>query len=310
MTRATEATTGGAREDRCAGSLLGLALGDALGSRNEGSRGGAWTPPDPHTVDVLGWTDDTAMAVGLTEVLVERRGFDADAVALRWGEHFRREPWRGYGGGARALLDRLAAGEDWRVANRSVFPDGSFGNGAAMRAAPLGLCYAHDPVRLAQVSRQAAEITHAHPLGIDGGVLIARAVALASLEQPAPSALLEALIPVVRTPEFLHRLALARDWLASPVSFDVVRAKLGRGVAAHESAVTAVYAACRFERDYLGMIRWINELGGDTDTIGAMAGAICGARYGTAALPPQYLARLEAHARIERLARDLAAVAV
>lgn len=274
-------------ESRFLGSLLGLALGDALGARYEGGRPGMVLETGG---DLLRWTDDTEMALGLAQSLAEKKGLDEDHLARTWAEgaDFK----RGYGGGARRLLERIRQGADWRSSSRLLFPEGSYGNGAAMRAAPLGLFYA-DP---AEPAARAAGITHAHALGLEGGVLIARAVAMA-LRGPLDLAALSA---GCRQPEFLERLAIAGEALTG----DEIRLRLGAGVEAHRSAVTAVHIAHRF-REFLPMMTFIVSLGGDVDTIGAMAGGIFGAREGVEALPAELLERLEERALIEKRARQL-----
>ena len=286
-------------EDRFVGSLLGLALGDALGAPHEGGplakvawrlvgygRGG------------LRWSDDTEMTLGLAESLVEHRGLEADKLARTWAT---RADWRrGYGPGTRKLLGRIRGGEDWRVASRAIFPEGSFGNGAAMRASPLGLFYHRDLAELVRATELASSITHAHPLGIEGGLLIARATALAL----AGALDLADLRKGCRQEEFRSRLERA----AGDLSPAEVKRDLGTGVEAHRSAVTALYVVDRF-RDFQPMMEFIVSLGGDVDTIAAMAGGIFGAWHGVAALPSQALDLLEARDRIERAARRLYAVA-
>ncbi|HEX7896743.1 MAG TPA: ADP-ribosylglycohydrolase family protein [Planctomycetota bacterium] len=276
-------------EARFTGSLLGLALGDALGARHEGGRPGMTLQLDGAP---LRWTDDTEMAMGLTRSLAEKGGLDEDHLAKTWAEgaDFK----RGYGGGARRLLERIRQGFDWRSSTKVVFPQGSYGNGAAMRAAPLGLFF-KDP---AEPAARAASITHAHPLGVEGGVLIARATAMAlngELDLPA-------LREGCREPEFRDRLLVAGE----PHTADQVRAIFGAGVEAHRSATTAVHVAHRFH-EFLPMMEFIVSLGGDVDTIGAMAGAIFGARQGIEALPAEPLSRLEERAWIEDWARRLLA---
>jgi len=157
-------------EDRFTGAMLGLALADAIGAAYEGGLVAA-------AGQDLRWTDDTQMAKVLAHSLIEDGGLDPDRLAQRWAQAV--EMSRGYGPGAYKLLGKIRAGADWREANKSVFPDGSFGNGGAMRAAPIGLYYHRDLPSLELAAEEAAEITHAHPLGIEGGRLIARATALA-----------------------------------------------------------------------------------------------------------------------------------
>ena len=88
-----------------------------------------------------------------------------------------------------------------------------------------------------------------------------------------------------------------------------LRRRLGAGIEAHRSAVTAVHVVSRFTK-FMPMLEFIISLGGDTDTIGAMAGGILGARDGTKALPGDALERIEDRDRIEKTARTLYAVAV
>ena len=285
-------------EDRFVGSILGLALADALGAGHEGGIAERilWKFIARRR---LMWTDDTQMTLGTIESLTLLGTLDPDHLARTWAENM--EPMRGYGPGARKLLSRIKAGEDWRSANRSVFPDGSFGNGAAMRAAPIGLFFHRQPDELRRAAELASSITHAHPLGIEGGLLIARATALA-LDGPLD---LQALLEVCRLEEFRSRLKIAQEWLGRSPTKTQVKKQLGTSVRADESAVTAVHAFCRFPDDFTRMVEYIIELGGDTDTIGAMAGGIFGARNGVSALPKDALAELEARGEIERLARKL-----
>lgn len=271
-----------------------------MGARYEGGPVGqaVWWVLGWGTGDLLRWSDDTEMAVGLATSLVEKRGLDADHLARAWAE---RADWkRGYGSGARRLLSRIRDGEDWRVANKAIFPDGSFGNGAAMRAAPLGLFYHRDPAELGRATELASSITHAHPLGVEGALLIARATAMALSGELDLAALREG----CRQEEFQTQMR----WAGMEMSQADVRRELGTGVEAHRSAVTALHVAHRFS-DFDLMMQFIVSLGGDVDTIAAMAGGIFGARHGTVALPAKPLEKLEARERIEGAARRLYAVA-
>jgi poly(ADP-ribose) glycohydrolase ARH3 len=194
----------------------------------------------------------------------------------------------------------MKAGVHWREANRSVFAEGSHGNGAAMRAAPLGLLYHRNIGELRRATELGSAITDSRPLGIEGAVLIARAVAMA-LEGDVD---FDALRGFCTREEYRGRLVLAKELLAGNPSKTQVRRQLGNGVA-HESAVTSVYAFCRFPDDFKAMVTYIVELGGDTDTIGAMAGGVFGAKNGVGALPAELLVRIEQRQQIEALAREL-----
>jgi ADP-ribosylglycohydrolase len=296
-------------EDRFVGSMLGLALGDAMGAPHEGGFVGrfAWWVLGIGQGDTLRWTDDTQMALVLAESLAEHRRVDADDLAKRWA--WQMDGRRGYGPGTRKLLLRVLQGEPWQVASRAIFPEGSYGNGAAMRAAPIGLFFHHNAESLRHAAELASSVTHAHRLGVEGGVLIARATALAvnwmarGGGQAAfdPDAFLVDLADGCEEMEFRDRLKAARQ-VHSPN--DAAR-QLGHGVLAHESAVTAVLAFVRCSNDFMKLMEFVVAVGGDTDTIAAMAGGLCGALNGSDILPHEFLDRLEDRCNIESLGRRL-----
>jgi len=297
-----------ARRDQCLGAILGLALGDALGAPHEGGSSGRVTadairraPPRE-----LRYTDDTEMAAGLAESLVACGGFDPDHLARTWAD--RAGPSRGYGPGALTVLKLIRRGTPWHEANRQVFPDGSFGNGGAMRAAPIGLRYHHDPATLTQVARKASEITHAHELGMQGGLVIARATA-AAMHARSGRDLIEAIPQGDLAQAYTDRLALTRHWLdtGQAPKLAEVATRLGHSILATESAVTAIYLAARHLDDaFETLIAEVINLGGDVDTIGAMAGGIHGAAHGHERLPTAPLNALEHRDWLEQLATRLA----
>ena len=299
--------------DRFEGCLLGLALGDALGAPHEGGplERLLWRLIGTTVQGHMRWTDDTQMAIDVAASLAERGAVDADDLALRFARSYR---WsRGYGPGAAKLLKRIRRGADWRQANRSVYPEGSFGNGGAMRAPMVGLFYARRPAEVADAARLSASITHAHPLGMEGAVLVASATALAFGGGRAREILQGAAAGCALDP-FTSRLEVAATWLASasgeePATADVAR-RLGNGIAASESCVTAVYLAARFlDRPFEELQGFVAAGGGDADTIGAMAGAVWGAANGAARLPAGALGKLEEREKLVALAAALHAKA-
>ena len=219
------------------------------------------------------------------------------ASSYRW--------WRGYGPGAARLLKAIRRGTPWQEARRLVYPDGSFGNGGAMRAPIIGLFFASGPEEeLVQAAKDSAAITHAHLLAQEGAVLIALATALAGRNE-AVGNILARLIKQATAPEFSRKLHRARQWLEGEerISPQRVAVELGNGIAAQNSCITAIYLALAFaERGFLELLTFIARMAGDVDTIGAMAGAIWGARRGEKALPQDELAELEDYERIRDLA--------
>ena len=293
--------------DRFEGCLLGLALGDALGAPLEGGpiEHFVWRLIGRTSQGAMRWTDDTQMSLDLAECLVAKGAVDPDDLAQRFARSYR---WsRGYGPGAAKLLKRIARGADWRDANRSVYPDGSFGNGGAMRAPVVGLFYTTRPGELTEAARQSARVTHAHPLGVEGAVLVASATAKAAASKDSAEILQAAASHCVLAP-FRERLRIALTWLdseAAPAAKEVSE-QLGNGIAAVESCVTAVYIALRFlGESFSEMQTFVAACGGDVDTIGAMAGAVWGAVNGASSLPSDRLLKLEQRDRLLAVAGAL-----
>jgi poly(ADP-ribose) glycohydrolase ARH3 len=297
--------------DRSCGALLGTFVGDALGMAFEGDPPAA-IPLRLEMVEArLGrgtYTDDTEMMIVLAESLIEDGFVQPESLARRFLE--RHDPRRGYGGGTLRVFAHWRDGVPVDVAAGLVFGgQGSAGNGAAMRIAPVGVRFAADPARLLEQARRSAAVTHAHPLGIDGAVAQAAAVAAAVRGDDVAAAARQA----VETDEMRRQLdtvaELLDEALADPTE---VAEALGNGSTAPKSVPLAVYAACRTD-DFREAVTFAVRCGGDTDTIAAMAGAIAGARHGRNAIPSSWLDVLEdgAYGRsyVERLAASLAAQA-
>lgn len=293
--------------DKFKGAFLGLAIGDAFGAPFEGGL------PERFIWKLIGktqqgearWTDDTQMAVDLAESLLATRKIDQEDLARRFAMSYR---WsRGYGPGAAKLLKRIRRGESWREASRSVYSDGSFGNGGAMRAPIVGLYFFETPEYIPEAARRMAEITHAHPLGVEGAVLIAVATGFA-VSTSSKDAILEAVIDHCQDARFNQKLQKACQWLEEnriPTPHEVTKT-LGNGISATESIVTAFFIALsHLHKTFEEMLASVIKGKGDTDTIGAMAGAIWGAVNGKTALPEVYLSKLEQRNRIELLSARL-----
>jgi len=293
--------------ERFQGCLLGLALADALGAVHEGGvlERMLWRVIGTTRSGLTRWTDDTQMSLDVAESLIAHRSLDLQDLASRFAGSYR---WsRGYGPGTSRVLRRIARGIDWRHANRSVHGAGSLGNGGAMRAPVVGLFYSRRPNDLAAAARLSASVTHAHPLAMEGAALVATGTGCALLGHP-PLEILERAAAVCELEPFRARLGTARAWLASrddPTPTEVAR-RLGHGVAASESCVTAVYLGLRFlDRAFLELHQFVAACRGDVDTIGAMAGAIWGAANGIAPLPGAELDRLEQRERLMSVATAL-----
>lgn len=297
--------------DRFRGCLLGLALGDSLGAPHEGGVAEklVWRVIGRTREGERRWTDDTQMALDLASSLVERGGVDQDDLAQRFAASYR---WsRGYGPGAAKVLRRIRAGDRWEVATRTVHREGSLGNGGAMRAPAIGLFGVRRSRDLDRLASRTAAVTHAHPLGQEGAVLIARATAEAARGKSAHE-ILQAVERSVTLEPYRQRLAQISDLkTGSHMRVADVARPLGNGNHALDSCVTALFIAlAHLDHPFDEVIWSAVALGGDVDTIAAMAGAIWGASNGVNALPAADLESLEARYDIDGLARDLHDVAM
>ncbi|MEM2319777.1 MAG: ADP-ribosylglycohydrolase family protein [Candidatus Bathyarchaeia archaeon] len=178
-----------------------------------------------------------------------------------------------------------------------------------MRVAPIGLLYYDEPDRLRVVAYAQSRITHAHPLGVEGAALQAYAVALAVMENPRRGLdtkdFLAKLLNFTSNEVYRRKLRLAGELLAGNVDPRGVIKVLGNGVEAFNSVPTAIYCFLKNHKSFRETVIYTVSLGGDTDTIAAMAGAISGAYHGLETIPAEWLERLERRSYIEGLAEQL-----
>jgi poly(ADP-ribose) glycohydrolase ARH3 len=300
-------------KDRFEGCLLGLAIGDALGGKFEAQTAEAIRARFPtaeqliaYPQDEIWYTDDTQMTVGVCEALVERGEIVEESLCRAFVANYL--PSRGYSFGARAVLDAMEEGRDYRQVAERHFPGGSYGNGAAMRVAPVGLLFRDDRRRLWEQARLSALPTHQHPLGIEGAQLLALAVAFCSrAERLDRAAFFEELLGACEALEYRSQLEqAARAQTAEDL------AGLGNRIEAVYSVPTAIAGFALAPESFEAAVSSVIFLGGDTDTLAAMAGALSGAYLGTSRLPARLVGLLESspkgRAYLQRLGGQLLAV--
>lgn len=289
------------------GCLLGLAVGDSLGAPYEG------LPPD--LIRELGpadqivqnleqkklcYTDDTEMMFGVAEALSEDGEIIQEKLAWRFGQNY--HPERGYGQSARKVIEAIIKNEDWaKLAKNSFNGQGSLGNGAAMRVAPVGLAFYSDVEKLKQQATLSSLPTHTHPIGIAGARLVALTVSFAcATERLNRNELLDFLMQHEIEEEFRWQLELARS--LSPFQS---LASFGNAIEAHRSVVTSIICFADSPQDFAGAISRAIGQGDDVDTLAAMTGAMCGAHVGVSGIPESLLENLESRERIDELAHHL-----
>jgi ADP-ribosylglycohydrolase len=256
-------------------SLRGLAIGDAFGERFFVNPGITRQLMDNGAFYKSVWhfTDDTNMALSIVETLARFGEIRQDDLARSFAEHY--ESWRGYGPAMHRLLQNIRMDVDWRVASKWLFNgNGSYGNGAAMRVAPLGAYFCDDPQKAAQQARLSAEVTHAHPEGIAGAIAVTVAAAFAARRE-ADSSLFDFVLPHVPDSEVRIGLERARKLgTQASVRDAVLQLGNGSGIAAHDTVPFCLWCAARHLDNYEEALWKTVSAGGDRDTNCAIVGGI------------------------------------
>ena len=279
--------------ERALRSLDGLSVGDAFGERvaAEGTHlimqrqppQGPWP-----------WTDDTHMALSVVETLIAEEGIDPDALVQRFVERYRRQPHRGYGRGAHRLLTNIENGASWRDEATALFNgSGSYGNGAAMRAAPIGAYFARHPARAADEARTSAGTTHTHPEGASGAIAVAVAASVRfGGDRPAGPEFIEEVLRFTPRGETYDRLNEARSIQPFDLGGAIHNLGTGHDVAAYDTVPFCLWIVANHGENFAEALWKTVSGGGDADTTCAIVGGILGGAG--VAIPPVWRERREA----------------
>jgi ADP-ribosylglycohydrolase len=293
--------------DRFRATLLGCAIGDALGFPFEGAPPEAIARVPAVAEDFVArprgrfqkgqYTDDTQMTLALAEAIIAEGKIDGRAIAQRFVLLWREGIILGAGRACTESVERLMAGVPWMSAGA---PIGQAGNGAAMRASPVGLFDYDDLPRIARDAEIQAVITHKDRRAQAGSAAIAAAVALNLSSEPLVKdifcrrvGLVVAALDQGLASEIERLEQIARFEPASAVRV-IARAGLpplqqsdwpGISPFVVPSVLMALYAFLREPDDFRACMSLALRAGGDADSVAAMAGAIAGARLGCRGLP-------------------------
>ncbi|XP_068249415.1 ADP-ribosylhydrolase ARH3-like [Palaemon carinicauda] len=319
------------------GCMVGALMGDCFGAPFEGDINISRSVLNSYFKRLLdpdlkvpykSYTDDTAMARSVAQSLIDSKGYNAKDMARKFVKEYYAEPNRGYGAN---IVDVFAAlrvnkfSDVYTPAGLQFNGRGSFGNGGAMRVAPVALfCYNKDDQEVVNTAKDSALITHANRMGYNGAVLQCLAVHLA-LHTPYDKLdavnFVETLITKMKKVEtpteddifdegeepflYVKKLTKVLELMerGSCVTNEQVGGELGIHIAAHLSVPTAIYSFIRATNSISSVetdnpiqrtLHYAIGLGGDTDTIATMAGSIAGAYYGMEKVPENLKRHCEA----------------
>lgn len=319
----------------CEGSILGLAIGDALGFPADFRRreqiitafdGGIrdfvalhdprW-PPRPvimgKTHPPGTYSDDTQMTIALAEGLLETR--DDDDLDVRMNAIGRRfVAWssspdndRAPGNACMTGCHAFARGVPWIMSGVAD----SKGCGSAMRVASIGLLYAGAPEQLQTLSRAQSLLTHRHDAGVEGAAAAALLVALA-MQRKSPQTMYDAIMAecAPRSPDFAACLAKVPRMLDLPPEIALSNDGLGEAWVAEEAVASALWCFWRSPGDFERVVTTAATTDGDSDSIACIAGSIAGAYVGIDLIPERWRRHVENAAGLTALARRIAARAI
>ena len=322
------------RLSRAHGALAGLALGDALGmptqamspeqiravyGRITGLVDGDASQPYAPGMPAGSVTDDTEQALLIASLLLRGRGSSSGRVALNavefahallaWEDSMiERGSLDLLGPSTKAALERVRAGED----PLTVGGEGTT-NGAAMRVTPIGIAVStEDPEAFAEAVWSSCRVTHATRQGFQSAALVAAAVSMGIDAARSPSPDLRSLLWKAVTyvdslpergawapdPDVVAATRRAMQLVANPASssLECLVEQVGTSVASAH-AIPMAFALLARDPSPQALLDAAN-IGGDTDTIGAIAGAILGAALGVQVLPTDSLSMIEEVSRL------------
>jgi ADP-ribosyl-[dinitrogen reductase] hydrolase len=281
------------RSHRVAGALIGSAVGDALGAPFEFGPPGQFTARFPTeargvATEMCGggslgrepgeFTDDTQMALLLATSLVQQGELDEADVFARFRAWAQAEP-PDIGNQTRAVL---GSGRPWDVAaaEHAARSGHAAGNGSLMRTTPAAIHFSRaGRDATMDAGRRISALTHGDPSAGEGCAVVHELVRVA----------LDGGDPLAAVPAALQHVAPGhRDRWATVLAPGWTPEQATEGNGAVWPALGQAVWALRRGRSFAGVLRLVVDLGGDTDTVAAVAGGLAGAVYGIAGIPMRW----------------------
>ncbi|MBB5378550.1 ADP-ribosylglycohydrolase [Deinococcus metalli] len=269
------------RANRIRGCLIGGAIGDAWGSTFENRT----APPEVE----LPWafTDDTQFTLATCEAILAAEAVRPDGLAQAFVRWYQARQFTGVGSSTLKALRDLEAGAHWALSGARG--ERAAGNGAAIRIAPLAFLLDPNDLKERQVIRDVCRIMHHHEEAYVGALAVIYAIQ-AVVTRPLGWDVLGIgeKLPDSRVRDQLRSLTTQQD-----MSIEQAAERFGSSGFVGESVPLAVFAAAQEARlGFQGVMEAIMRAGGDTDTVGSMAGQLMGAAIGSSALPEALVSRL------------------
>ena len=235
------------------------------------------------------------MALSVVSILKDHKEIKQDQLIKSFATHY--DPSRGYGAAMHGLLSRIRHRIDsWQEESQALFGgEGSFGNGSAMRVAPLGAYFADDPGKIVEQAELSSVTTHCHAEAIAGAIAVAVAAGLAwkyksKALSPPPGEFLDEIVRQTPNSYVRRGIEKARD-LPANCSVQRAVAVLGNGsaVTAPDTVPFALWVATKHLRSYETALWTTISAFGDCDTNCAIVGGIVVLYTGQESIPPEWI---------------------
>jgi len=308
-------------EERFVGTIVGCAVGDALGAPFESIGANKLFQDEPlHYRPFQGYppgqyTDDTQMTLAIVRAILRDDGINGKTITEEFAELWRSGEIVGPGLSCSDAIWRYIRGEaPW---HRCGTERGRAGNGTAMRASPVGLWDYDTTEKIAHDAALISIMTHTDQRAIAGAVAIACAVAyLVTRDELVPADFVEQVSKAVagQSAEFARAIDKLPGLLDADER-DAVPVIINEGWAGHDpslgvtpfvipTVLASLYAFLRYPRDFASAVKTVINMGGDVDSTASITGAISGAFNGIDAIPKQLRDELKDSGSIQGLAAE------
>ncbi len=298
-------------QERFKGAFIGLAIGDALGGPTEFMSREELRAKHGKVTDMIGggwlhlkpgeYTDDTQMAERMANAIVDKKGFDLEAIGAQFVEWLDTDP-KDVGGLTRQALELKRMGVPAEQAGQIPWVMSGYenaGNGSVMRAAPVGLLTAFQSTAdIDATARASSAVTHADPRCTYGTAAINLAT---SMIVKGEKDVLDKVAAYLadKSPVLSEAILATKDMTAEELRTS--------GYSVH--TVQAAFWALHHATNYVDGIVTVSNLGEDTDTAGATAGILLGAKFGLEGIPKSWRDQLQNADGLEDLAVKIHALA-
>lgn len=284
-------------KNRAIGSFLGLACGDALGRpvefktpqqiQNEYGMIKNMEANGTYNKPAGTITDDTEQALAIARSIVDKNSFDTSDIAKRFVEWYESGPFD-IGITTRSSLQRLKNGEPIDQASMDVLsnsgPNSGAGNGSVMRCPPIAIAFSNQTEKLVQASEYSSIITHADERCVLGTSIVNLLIDGYINKRETPLKIVIEWTKQNKSNEYTTEIiSLLQTALHNPKPLSEL-SNSGYVLDTIETSITVSTQAETFEDAVVNAV----NLGGDADTIGAVTGAIAGARFGHNSIPKRW----------------------